>query len=511
MPGLAGKVLLKTLKYGAVVSGTALGGSCAYIYFTTPNPIPASGYRKTVPQFDRGKSLERLRRDKFDIIVIGGGATGSSIALDGASRGLKVAVFEQDDFGSGTSSRSTKLLHGGIGYLKSALLGMDMQMFRMIYQSVRERSHMLHAAPYLTQPMPILLPAFYPMEAIKRWLGVKLFDTMAKVMSVFDTGVPNSYWVSKSNTKFMFPLLRSEGLLGSMLYYDGQLNDSRMNLAIAMTSTVDDYIDGWVPATVVNHASVEHVRKDAQGRCDGVQVKDKLNGEEFEVSGSIVINATGARTDALRRDVDPGIEPKIAVNAGAHMILPRSYAPRPYGMLIPTTKGKNALFYFPWEGNALVGTINHSADLADLPPHPSTEVLDVILDESTEYLNLNKEDLMKDITAAWSGARQLSSDPNDPRFGKDFRGHQIIVDGKSGLISIFGGSWTTCRLMAQDCVDRALAEHKGDVVATYPCRTYKLRLIGSQDPRFPSWHADSSLPGEENGNGAAQGVCSRYG
>ncbi|KAF4669515.1 mitochondrial glycerol-3-phosphate dehydrogenase [Perkinsus chesapeaki] len=493
MPGLASRVLLKTLKYGAVAGGTAIGGSCAYIYFNTPNAIPASAYRKTIPQFDRAKSLDKLRQEKFDVIVVGGGATGSSIALDGASRGLKVALLEAEDFGSGTSSRSTKLLHGGIGYLKGAMMGMDGQLFKMIYQSVRERSHMLHAAPYLTRPMPILLPAFYPMEALQRWIGVKLFDGMAKVMSLFDTGVPNSFWVSKSNTRFMFPLLKSEGLLGSMLYYDGQLNDSRMNLAIAMTSTVDDYIEGWVPATVANHAAVTHVLKDEQGRCNAVEVKDSLTGDKFQVSGKVIVNATGVRADALRRDANPDAEPKITVNAGAHMILPRSYAPRPYGMMIPATKNNNALFYFPWEGNTLIGTVNHSADLLDLPPHPTRESLDVIIDESTEYLSLNREDITEDITAAWSGTRQLSSDPNDPRFGKDFRGHQIVVDSSSGLISIFGGNWTTCRLMAEDCVDRVLAEHQGDVVAKYPCRTYKLRLIGSQDPRFPSWHADSSL------------------
>ncbi|EER02953.1 glycerol-3-phosphate dehydrogenase, putative [Perkinsus marinus ATCC 50983] len=293
---------------------------------------------------------------------------------------------------------------------------------------------------------------------------------------------------------FSVRLMKSEGLLGSMLYYDGQLNDSRMDLAIAMTATVDGYIDGWVPATVVNHATVEHVRKNAQGLCDGVQVKDELSGDTFEVTGKIVINATGARADFLRRDVDPDAGPKIAVNAGAHIILPKSYAPRPYGMLIPSTsKSHTTLCYFPWESNTLVGAVNHSADLTDSQPHPSVEVLDVILDESTEYLHVNREDLIQDTQAAWSGIRQLSCDPNDSRFGKDFRGHQIVVDRRSGLVSIFGGNWTTCRLMAEECVDKALSLHKKDVSVKYPCRTYKLRLIGSQDPRFPSWHADSSL------------------
>ncbi|KAF4682275.1 mitochondrial glycerol-3-phosphate dehydrogenase [Perkinsus olseni] len=483
----ATRLLGKTVKYGTVVGGSALGVSCGYVYFTTPPAIPASGYRNFTPRTDRKESLDRLKNEVFDIVVVGGGATGASVALDGASRGLKVALLEREDFSSGTSSRSTKLLHGGVRYLKDAIFNLDYKMLVLVYEALRERAHMLHCSPFMTQPLAILMPLYKPWDILMMWAGLKMYEFCGNIATLFSPGLPNSYWVSKSNSLHMFPLLKNEGLLGSVMYYDGQQNDSRVCLHIAMTAAVENYIDGWEAATVANHTNVLSVTKDEQGMCSGVKAKDELTGETFEVTGKMVINATGPFSDIIRKDANPEERELVAAAAGAHLVMPKSYSSPACGMLIPETADGRVLFYLPWEGNTVVGTTDVKSDLTPLPK-PTTAELDFIVEESVKYLSLNKEDIRQDITAAWSGLRPLVRDPKAADTSKMSRDHEVVIDSTTGLVSIMGGKWTTCRLMAEDCLNKALDHHRGRVSAKYGCRTFRLALLGSHGGKFSVGH-----------------------
>lgn len=471
-------ILSKVVKYGAGAGTTALAGAYSYVYMTTPAPV--SQYNQSAkPQLNRFDNISKLRNEIYDMVVIGGGATGSAVALDGASRGLKVALIERNDFSSGTSSRSTKLLHGGVRYLKDAFLKLDFGLLTLVYEALRERAHMIAASPHISQPLAILVPLYTYWDMLQMLVGIKMYEYAGAIATLFNPRIPTSYMLSKSTTLFQFPLLRPEGLKGGVMYFDGQQNDSRVNTMMALTASAPNYIDGWEAATIANHVAVTDVCKDpSNGQLNGVKCRDELTGDEFTITGKVVINATGPFSDAIRRMANPNSIDLITPAGGVHIVMPKLYSPPKCGMLIPETSDGRVLFYLPWENNTCVGTTDAKSELTPLPTAPQKDV-QFIVAESAKYLDISEAQVKRDISAAWCGIRPLVRDPTSTDTSKLSRDHVVEVDETSGLITIAGGKWTTCRLMAQHTVDKALDVHRAKIHARHPCRTWFLRLLGS--------------------------------
>eukprot|EP01067_Filipodium_phascolosomae_P007494 Filipodium_phascolosomae@DN6019_c0_g1_i1.p1 len=429
-----------------------------------------------------------MKNSTFDLVVIGGGATGAGVTLDAASRGLNVALVERDDFASGTSSRSTKLLHGGIRYLETAFTKGDFSQLSLVWEALNERTHMMKIAPFMSHPLPILVPIYKYWQIPYFWAGTKAYDLVAKIATFFDTGLPESYYISRSNALFMFPLLNPENLKGSLVYYDGSHNDSRMNLHLALTASIDGYLDdNFKGAAVANHCEVQSLIKDSGGNIKGVNVKDAVDGDSFQIFGKVVVNCTGPFADTIRKMDDNHCTPYIQVSSGTHLVLPRWYSPPTCGLIIPKTTDGRVIFYLPWEGNTLVGTTDAASSLSALPQAPSDDT-NWLVEESSKYINVPQTIIRQDVKSAWAGLRPLVKFPsktvvagaqqNSNETASLVRSHAVVVED-SGLISVLGGKWTTYRQMAQDAVDK-VAEKCSDLKMCR-CRTRNMKIMGSTD------------------------------
>ncbi|GBB94466.1 hypothetical protein RclHR1_02360024 [Rhizophagus clarus] len=399
----------------------------------------------------------------FDILIIGGGATGSGTALDAATRGLKVALVERDDFASGTSSRSTKLVHGGVRYLEKAIKELDYEQFKLVKEALHERATFLHIAPYISYQLPIMLPIYKWWQVPYFWIGSKCYDMLAG-----REAVESSYFLTRGKALEAFPWLNKDKLVGAMVYYDGQHNDARMNVAIALTAIS-------LGAVVANHVEVKKLAKNEEGKVSGAYVRDTLTGEEWLIRAKGVINATGAFTDNIRSMDDPRIENIVAPSSGVHVTLPNYYSPRKMGMIDPSTSDGRVIFFLPWEGNTIAGTTDSPTELT-YNPMPKEEEIQWILDEIKRYLSPDIKVRRGDVLAAWSGIRPLVRDPYAKNTSELVRSHMIYVSD-SNLITIAGGKWTTYRAMAKETVDKAI-----EVLGLKPqneCLTEKARLIGS--------------------------------
>ncbi|KAJ3114461.1 mitochondrial glycerol-3-phosphate dehydrogenase [Phlyctochytrium bullatum] len=391
---------------------------------------------------------------EFDLLIVGGGATGAGCALDAATRGLKVAMVERDDFASGTSSRSTKLVHGGVRYLEKAFLELDYEQYKLVCEALHERGVFLKIAPYLSYQLPIMLPIYKLWKVPYYWAGSKAYDILAG-----KEGLSRSYFLGKRKALEAFPMLKADRLVGAMVYYDGAHNDSRMNVAIALTAVSHG-------AVVANHVEVVELLKrprttnvDTPGlgpqELYGAVVRDTLTGETWTVRAKGIINATGPFTDGLRK-LDGGVETKeiVAPSAGVHIILPNYYSPRRMGLVDPSTSDGRVIFFLPWQGNTIAGTTD-SPTVVSPNPVPTETDISWILKEIENYLDPAIKVRRGDVLAAWSGIRPLVRDPAAKNTAALVRNHMINVSD-SGLLTIAGGKWTTYRAMAQETVDRAI-------------------------------------------------------
>ncbi|CAG8449937.1 6667_t:CDS:2 [Cetraspora pellucida] len=404
-----------------------------------------------------------VKEPPFDLLIIGGGATGTGTALDAATRGLKVALVERDDFSSGTSSRSTKLVHGGVRYLEKAFKELDYGQYKLVKEALHERATFLHIAPYLSYPLPILLPIYKLWQVPYFWVGSKVYDFLAGRESM-----ESSHFLSSSKAIEAFPWLKKEKLVGAMVYYDGQHNDARMNVALALSAVSHG-------AVVVNHVEVTRLLKDNDGKVNGARVRDNLSGDEWDIKAKGVINATGAFTDGIRSMDNPKCENIVAPSAGVHVVLPNYYSPRKIGMIDPSTSDGRVIFFLPWEGSTIAGTTDSPTELT-YNPMPKEEEIQWILNEIRTYLSPDIEIRRSDVLAAWSGIRPLVRDPSAKNTSELVRSHMINVS-PSNLITIAGGKWTTYRNMAEETVDTAIK-----VFGLKPlneCRTERTKLIGS--------------------------------
>lgn len=428
---------------------------------SSPSPVIANNTSQA--------ELDKLHdEDGFDLLVIGGGATGAGVAVDAATRGLSVALVEKDDFGAGTSSKSTKLIHGGVRYLQKAVFELDYGQYQMVREALHERKTFLHIAPYLSEHLPIMLPVYRYWQIPYYWAGTKMYDMLAG-----SENMESSYVLSRGKAMEAFPMLKSEGLAGAVVYYDGQHNDTRMNIALALTAVHHG-------AVMANHTEVVKLHKrEIQGKSEpqvcGARVKDLLTGNEWDVKCKGVINATGPFSDAIRKLDYPTAQEIVAPSSGVHITLPGYYSPRGMGLIDPQTSDGRVIFFLPWQGNTIAGTTDTAAPV-EAHPVPQEKEIQWILDEVRNYLSPDIKVRRGDVLSAWSGLRPLVRDPDAKDTQSLVRNHMINVS-ESGLLTIAGGKWTTYREMAEQTVDRAIEEFKLKPVRG--CMTKKTRLLGS--------------------------------
>ncbi|XP_036994233.2 glycerol-3-phosphate dehydrogenase, mitochondrial [Artibeus jamaicensis] len=421
------------------------------------------------PPSREAQLLTLQNTSEFDVLVIGGGATGCGCALDAVTRGLKTALVERDDFSSGTSSRSTKLIHGGVRYLQKAIMKLDIEQYKMVKEALHERANLLEIAPHLSAPLPIMLPIYKWWQLPYYWVGIKLYDLVAG-----SNCLKGSYVLSKSRALEHFPMLQKDKLVGAIVYYDGQHNDARMNLAIALTAA-------RYGAATANYMEVLSLLKTTdpqtgKERVTGVRCKDVLTGQEFDVRAKCVINATGPFTDTVRKMDDKSATAICQPSAGVHIVMPGYYSPENMGLLDPATSDGRVIFFLPWQKMTIAGTTDTPTDVTH-HPIPSEEDINFILNEVRNYLSGDVEVRRGDVLAAWSGIRPLVTDPKSADTQSISRNHVVDIS-ESGLITIAGGKWTTYRSMAEDTIDAAI---KANNLKAGPSRTVGLFLQGGKD------------------------------
>lgn len=390
----------------------------------------------------RKQQLNSLREQPFDVLIIGGGATGAGVAVDAATRGLKTAMVEADDFSSGTSSRSTKLIHGGVRYLQQAIMKLDYKQYEMVREALDERANLLRIAPHLAYALPIMLPVYKWWQVPYYWIGIKMYDLVAG-----QENLKSSYLLSKKSALELFPMLNKDRLCGALVYYDGAHNDARMNLCLALTAARQG-------AVVANHCRVIELKRDADGRLNGAVCQDTLSGEQFTVKAECIVNATGPFTDSIRLMDQPDARRICQPSVGVHVVLPGYYSPENMGLLDPSTSDGRVIFFLPWQKFTIAGTTDRSCVIST-SPSPSEDDIQFILAEVRNYLSPDISVRRGDVLSAWAGIRPLVLDPSKQSTAALARNH-IIEVSKSGLVTIAGGKWTTYRKMAQDTVDTVI-------------------------------------------------------
>ena len=388
----------------------------------------------------RNQTLAALKQNHvFDLLIVGGGATGCGIAVDAAQRGLKVALLEMNDLAEGTSGRSTKLIHGGVRYLEKAVKQLDKAQYDLVREGLRERGLLLKNAPHITNRVTFVIPLYRWFDVPMVVSGLKLYDLLAGKMRL-----EHSRLLSRGEVLERFPQIKSEGLKAGVLYCDGQFNDARMAVALALTAAEEG-------ALVANHVEVISLCKE-DGRLAGAVVKDRLSGEQWQMRARGIINATGPFADRLRQLDDPAATPMVKVSSGIHIVLDRSFAPPENALMIPKTEDGRILFVIPWQGHTLVGTTDDPAQVSEHPRVTEQEI-DYLLRHLARYFNFDVT--KKDIKASWSGLRPLVADPERGDTSNLVRDHLISVS-ESGLLSIVGGKWTSYRKMAEAVLDQAI-------------------------------------------------------
>jgi len=369
----------------------------------------------------------------WDMIVAGGGATGAGVAIDGASRGYSVLLLEQSDFGKGTSSRSTKLVHGGVRYLEQGNLS-------LVMEALRERGLLHRNAPHLVRNLGFVVPNYDWWETPFYGVGLKLYNLLAG-----KHGFGASQILSREETLERLPNLNTEGLRGGVVYFDGQFDDSRLLINLVATACEQG-------AVLLNYARVTGLGKDSEGFVNGVAIRDMESGDEFAATAKVVINATGPFTDELRRQADPAAEPIIAPSQGIHLVLDGGFLAGDSAIMVPHTSDGRVLFAIPWHGHTLIGTTDTPVAEAVLEPVAQEREIEFVLQTASLYLA--KKPGREDVTSVFAGIRPLVRAGDSSSTSALSRGHTIRIEN-SGMVTVCGGKWTTYRNMAEDCVNHA--------------------------------------------------------
>ena len=416
---------------------------------------------------NRPHRLKALQQQiPFDLLVIGGGATGCGIAVDAASRGLSVALIDKNDVAEGTSSRSTKLIHGGVRYLEMAVKKLDCAQYHLVKEGLDERGTFINNAPHLAGRVALVTPLYNWLDVPYVYAGLMFYDLLAG-----KKGIGHSSLISRQEALQRFPMLKAEGLKAGVVYYDGQFNDSRMAVTLALTAQKNG-------AVVANHVEAIELLK-TDGKLCGARVRDSINGEQFTIKARGVINATGPFVDRLRQLDDTAVAPILKASTGIHIVLSQRFAPPEAGLMIPKTDDGRVLFILPWQGHTLIGTTESPSEIVDHPPAKEEEI-EYLLRHINRYFDLAvKRD---DVKAGWSGLRPLVQAPQAANTAQLVREHLIEVSA-SGLLTIAGGKWTSYRKMAEEAVDHAIQTWL--LGPARACYTKRYPLFGGEkfDPR----------------------------
>jgi glycerol-3-phosphate dehydrogenase len=374
------------------------------------------------------------RREPWDMLVVGGGATGVGVAVDAASRGYSVLLVERGDFGSGTSSRSTKLAHGGVRYLRQGHIG-------LVMEALRERGRLRQNAPHIVHDLEFIVPCYSRLDIGFYGFGLTVYDLLAGKHRF-----GRSHTISATEVVRRVPTVQTSRLRGGVVYHDGQLDDTRLLIHLVRTAANHG-------ATLLNYASVTDLVHGLGNAVTGAAIRDEESGHEWKASARVVINAAGPFCDVIRKLADPRTPPIVAASQGSHVVLDRSFLPSNDALLVPKTPDGRVLFAIPWHGHTLVGTTDVPIPEAPVRPQPSSEEIDFILETAGRYLS--RQPQRSDVLSAWAGVRPLvhAEGKHTASLARD---HTIRFDAP-GLLTITGGKWTTYRHMAEDCVNQAAA------------------------------------------------------
>lgn len=379
----------------------------------------------------RQKQIERLQTEKFDLLVIGGGAIGAGIAFDATLRGLSVALVDAKDFGAEASSHSTKLLHGGVRYLERAVKHLDYEQLRLVRTALREKRIVFRIAPHLTRQIELVIPVTDWAHGLYCGAGLKMYDWLS--------GGGGTGWRSASQVEALFPKLGP--VKGGIRYVDGQFDDTRLNLSVMLSAE-------RLGACIANYVEVRDLIK-VGNQLSGAQLFDYIGNQEFSLQAKKIVNATGARVDLIRQMEQEECQPLIIGSRGTHLVLDQSFSGERSGVLIPKTRDGRLIFLLPWQGKTLLGTTDTQMDPVE-NPLPTDDDKKFLLEHVNEVLKEPIGD--SEVLAQWSGMRALVRKRGAWKTGELSRGHQLEV-GPMGLVSIAGGKWTIYRQIAEEVVD----------------------------------------------------------
>ncbi len=403
-----------------------------------------------------------MKKEKYDIVVIGGGATGAGAALDATLRGFKCLLLEKNDFAEGTSSRSTKLVHGGVRYLEAAVKKLDKSQYDLVNEGLKERYRLLKNAPYLAHSITLVTPLYKWYEIPYIYVGLALYDLISGRRRLGKSQI-----VGREEIMKIFPSVKKDGLKGGVRYYDGAFNDARMALTLIQSAKEKGCV-------VRNYNEVVDFdyRND---KISGVKIKDKINNNIYSVDTDFVINATGVFCDSIRRLDDKSVHDIVEASSGIHIVLDKKFLPNDEGLMIPKTEDGRVLFMLPWMDKCLVGTTDEESVPED---HPKVDDKDVeyLLRHMRKYFSVDIE--KSDILSSWSGLRPLVSLKHTNNTKELVREH-YIEKSKSNLVSIAGGKWTSYRKMAEDVVD--VVCELSDRQNLHTCCTKEYKLFGNRD------------------------------
>ena len=391
----------------------------------------------------------------WDVVIIGGGATGLGIAVDAATRGYHTLLIEQSDFAKGTSSRSTKLVHGGVRYLAQGDIG-------LVREALKERGRLLQNAPHLTKNESIIIPCYSYLSAVKYIAGLKLYDWLSGGLSF-----GASRLIKKENLNAKLPTIAKKGLKCGVLYHDGTFDDARLALNLAQTAVEHG-------AVCLNYAKATALHKNADGHINGLDVLDQISGVSYHVSAGSVVNATGVFADEILHMDNRLAKSTIRPSQGIHLVLERRFLNSDHGIMIPKTDDGRVLFVLPWYDKVLVGTTDTPLDKHDLEPRALEAEIQFVLKTAGKYLNHPAR--RQDVLSVYAGLRPLAATgDNDDKTKEISRSHKVMVT-KSRLVSVIGGKWTTYRKMAEDTLDKMIQQ---GLLVRRPCTTVNLPIHGS--------------------------------
>jgi glycerol-3-phosphate dehydrogenase len=397
---------------------------------------------------ERERLLQSLRDPQpWDAVIVGGGATGLGLAVDAAQRGLRVALIDSGDFGRGTSSRSTKLIHGGVRYLAQGNI-------KLVREALAERATLLRIAPHLVHPLEFVVPCYSQLDRLTLRIGLGLYDLLAGSASIGPTR-----WLSPAQTVARLSGIKRGGLRGGVAYWDAQFDDALMCIALMQTAVA-------LGAVAINYVGCVGLATDARGVC-AVHAQDAETGERFVLNTRCVFNAAGVWVDVIRRLALPEASPLIRVSQGSHVVVDRHFMPAESALLIPRTRDGRVLFVVPWKGRLLIGTTDQSCADAPFEPRPSESEIEFLLATAAEYLA--QPIARVDVRAGFTGLRPLYSLKRSGPTARISREHAVLTEC-GGLISVVGGKWTTYRKMAADAL--AAAAHAGLLPAAEPATAH---------------------------------------